>query len=469
MSTDADEPTHADAWVLADPANVVDAMGLLPLHPDPASARPVTPESGKRILRLAGLTVVAAVPFFTLLLLFPGPTALGLLAVVIGSSVYGHWRRGVGPLKRAIRDHDPAVELRRVERPLEGYAPLVGVHLPLTPGAERRPFDPADPDDLTLAHTLRRCRILDGLVFEHGLRIEQAPLGRHPQRPLETRVREWLEIRRWLDGKRDPQAAWLGAIALTEDRMWRRAEQALSILGERPWSDALHGAMLAGRLPAVIAALTHRADVDGLDGLIERVAARDLDLQLGWLQARLRFDDPPLARLVDDTRWGAALVATRPEGLDDGQWLALVRHPEIVVAATAALAAPDAPADRARTMARALLDRDDIAAAADESPRTAVAFARTLARTLAERTDLALPWSAHQSPITQAAAAMLARLGATGDVDDLRRVGRWLQIGPLRREARRALDDLQGRAGPLPDGGALALASTHGGELSTAP
>ncbi len=420
-------PTLAD---VPDPAEASDPIGVLPLilggdvRIEAPIERDVFADPGL-VMAMTGVWV--ALSWLSSLLL-PPLVAAGLGVAGVGACaayalyhlVYVPWRDGPRPLRRAIRAAERAIHPRvaHVEAPIEPMLPARGLALPLAPAPARRPFDPLDPEDRARAAVLFTCRVADGLALDGGLHITLLQLRRQPARDRARRIADWVEIWRWMSRLDDPRAAWLGAMALAEDRRWTRALAALDGLrahGEPPWTADLHRAIAeAGPTAARAAAAVHRADPAALDALLDAKSDHDPAARATLVQARLRLDDPPIERWLHAAEWGAALITVEAQRLSAAHWQRLTAHPAPGVALIAAERALSRGSG-ALAAARAALDRDDVRAAMGDDPPAA--------------------WLA-------AIELLIIRVGLDGDRRDRARIDRWSDVPGLEATAATAREAL---------------------------
>ncbi len=443
-------PAVAD---LVDPAESLDPIGQLPPRPVGAprsAADEASRARGGRIAARFGMLALI-VAFFvgswlaiSLLVALPGPLpGIVLLALFLIGGLYtawAGWRDGPHPIADALRARAPDIDVMPTARTFDDprFEASTGLVIGVRPGPDARPFDPRDPEDQHMAATLYRCRLADGLALDDGLRVDLPRVGHDPRRPKDAQLTEWIAVWRWLQGRSDPRAAWLGAMALAEQGSPGRALRALEALGDAPWLDALLEHMTSqGAFGARAAVALYGDDAGPLDALIAQQLDAAPALLLELLRARLRRPAPPIERWLETPALGPALVALDASRLTAAQWLRLVEHPTPAVAAAAATRALNHDVACALRAARTLLARPDLRAAVRDDADAA-----------------------------SAVELMLIRLGIDGDASDLVRVGAWLEIRPLRRAARRELNTLQARTAGLPAGGGLALSVEGGGELA---
>lgn len=442
---------------LADPAEVVDPIGVVPWRPFTTEPHPYEWVVGV-LFFLGGIPLLFFViaPLFIALLELSGPI-IGIVAVVLFVTGLLHQRTPQGPLIQALiaRDGRCSPTLTHRDTGDDDVEPLKVIELPLRFERDGRVFDPADPTDRAMARVLHRCRALDGAALVNATRIciDLVQLERHPSRTDADRAADWTDLWRWSSRLADPVSAWLAAMALAEDRVWLRAVEALERLevrGGPPSVSVLRDAMLAhGALPAQVAAAVHGEQPDVLDRLGARIADLPPDHRWMLVQARLRFPAPPIGRWLDEPAWGEALVRLDPGRLGSTDWLRLVDHPDPHVAAAAAERVVDPTDGRTERAARTLLDRDDLMSVGSA------------------RFDRA--GSTPDGDLVDVIEMMLGRLGHDGTASDLVRIGRWRDVAPVAAAARRALDTLRARLVELPDGGGLAVADAPGGALWVVP
>lgn len=375
--------------------------------------------------------------------LLPLLTALAVLAA--GRSAWRHFVSGAEAWRRRLAAATPPLKASKVA--LSFGAPGVhdtpGLDIAL-PGAATAPspFDPADPAHRAAADRIHRLRTLDGLDLteDERLRVLLPVLDRVVERTREQRLDDWAAVAAWLADRSDRRRAWIGAMALAEDRRSAPATEALALLDDAPWLDALTAAMLAdGARPAAIAAAWHTGDGAALDRLIERADAfTEIAVLTEMLDLRAQLPDPPLDRWLADADLGPALVGLVAERLPPADWRRLVDHPQPAVAVRAVDRV--LPTSLARSAARALLARADV--------RAGIAA------------------NGQWVPIVQRA---LRALSIEGDLSDLRRMGAWLGVTAVTGQVRPLMDALRARLDQVPGGGALELVTDEsGGGLSVA-
>lgn len=379
------------------------------------------------------------------LMLASPPLAALLIAAMLSPIVWwGLMRRGAR-VRRALKA-DPPVEYDLVVDPGRGTL----LQLQPQAAAEQTPFDPADPTHLALARHIRTCRVRDGMALGAG---EQPPLRINLdtlaglRRGLNDRVDLWRAVVGFLERRAHPRAAWLAAIACTEETRWRRAEKALTLLARRAeWAETRERALdwLVAHGPRAARTAGALARIDGplIDRLLAEAGSDEPhETLVALIEARWRWgaDDTALARWRAQPALAALLARLPLKGAGVAHWRALIETVDPGLACVACETALELP-DAALPAARALLDRPDLQAIAADKDRGRAEMLRALG-------------------------TAIERLSRAGEREDLRRLAIWGQVpGPLNRSAKAAHRQLKLTAGAAEAAGGLALAGSAEGQ-----
>ncbi len=373
------------------------------------------------------------------------PIAALLIAAMLSPIIWwGLMRRGAR-VRRALQA-DPPVEHDIAVDPGRGTL----LELQPKPAAERTPFDPTDPTHLALARHIRTCRVRDGMALGAGelppLRINLDTLV-GLRRGLTDRVDLWRAVVGFLERRTHPRAAWLAAIACTEETRWRRAEKALTLLARRAeWAETrervLDWLVEHGPRAARTAGALARVDGPSIDRLLAEAGADEpYGTLVALIEARWRWgaDDDALVRWRAQPALAAVLARLPLKGAGVEHWVALVEGLPPGLACVACETALEL-SDAALPAARALLDRPDL-------------------QTIAADKDRA------RAEMLRAIGAALERLSRGGERRDLRRLAIWSRVpGPLNRSAKAAHRQLKLLAGAAEAAGGLALAASAEGQ-----